>query len=74
MTVLVVQELVKMPSERYEENLRALRAMLFGRYSRRNVRGQNRLGGHLSNDDYKAIKDTGAEAIRELNKKYSGAA
>ena len=74
MILFLVEELVKMPSERYEENLRALRAMLFGRYSRRNVRGQNRLGGHLSYEDYKAIKETGAEAIRELNEKYSGAA
>lgn len=69
-----MQELVDMPSKRYEENLIALRALLFGRFSRRNVRGQNRLGGHLDAIDYEAIRANGVDAIRELEEKYSGVA
>lgn len=66
-------EMENMPSKRYEANVQALRDMLFGRYSRRNVRGQNREGGRLDNVDYEAIKQNGAFAIQELKEKYAGA-
>ena len=58
------------PSARYLSHVEGLRSMLFGRFSRRNVRGQNRNGGRLAEADIAQIRISGASAIAEMLEKY----